>query len=163
MASFGPTSLPGSEHQHHTNKATVIFSYTCVALTSTALFSVLFFFCYQVRNRAPVAAAGAGTGPGQGARRGSVDLARLPEFAYTPSAGHSARGGSGGDGAQCSVCLGTVQAGEMVRLLPLCKHLYHVECIDMWLASHDTCPVCRSEVEPPGDGEPAVTVEQLPV
>ncbi|KAF7096633.1 hypothetical protein CFC21_098542 [Triticum aestivum] len=159
MASFGPTGLPNSEHLRHTNKGTMIFSYTCVGLTGAALFSVIFFFCYQLRNRAPVAAAGAETG-----RRRTVDLAKLPEFAYTHSARHSGKEG-GGEGAQCSVCLGTVQAGEMVRLLPLCKHLYHVECIDMWLASHDTCPLCRAEVEPQppeDDGQPEVTTE-LPV
>ncbi|KAL5199207.1 hypothetical protein ABZP36_020410 [Zizania latifolia] len=66
-------------------------------------------------------------------------------------------GGSSDDGAaQCSVCLGTVQVGEMVRLLPACKHLYHVECIDMWLASHATCPLCRTEVELPTQALPPV-------
>uniref|UniRef100_A0ACD5WU77 Uncharacterized protein n=1 Tax=Avena sativa TaxID=4498 RepID=A0ACD5WU77_AVESA len=159
MASFGPTASPDSEHPHHLNKGTLIFSYTCAGLTGTAIIVVIFFFCYHIRNRAaPVAAAGAETGTA--VRGGSVDLAKLPEFAYTRSARHS---GSGGDGAQCSVCLGTVQAGEMVRTLPLCKHLYHVECIDMWLASHDTCPLCRAEVEPPQeDGQPA-TATELPV
>uniref|UniRef100_A0ACD5WYP5 Uncharacterized protein n=1 Tax=Avena sativa TaxID=4498 RepID=A0ACD5WYP5_AVESA len=154
MASFGPTNLPNSENQRHiTGKGTAIFSYTCVGLTGVVIFSVIFFFCYQVRNRAPVAAAGT---RGRGLR---VDLAKLPEFAYNQSARHSGRG----DGAQCSVCLGTVQGGEMVRMLPLCKHLYHVECIDMWLASHDTCPLCRAEVEPPEtDDKPAMATE-LPV
>ncbi|KAM0920200.1 hypothetical protein ACQ4PT_007657 [Festuca glaucescens] len=155
MASFGPTDLPNSEHDKHASKGTLIFSYTCVSLTAgTAVFAVLFFFCYKICNRAPVAAAAT-------ARRRAVDVAKLPEFAYTRSARHN--GESGGDGAQCSVCLGTVQAGEVVRMLPLCKHLYHIECIDMWLASHDNCPLCRSEVEPPeDDGQPSPTTE-LPV
>uniref|UniRef100_A0ACD6AE43 Uncharacterized protein n=1 Tax=Avena sativa TaxID=4498 RepID=A0ACD6AE43_AVESA len=154
MASFGPGNLPNSEDQRNAGKGTAIFSYTCVGLTGAVIFSVLFFFCYQIRNRAPVAAAGAGTGGRRGRR---VDLAKLPEFAYNRSARHSGRG----DGAQCSVCLGTVQGGEMVRMLPSCKHLYHVECIDMWLASHDTCPLCRAEVEPPEeDGQPST---ELPV
>ncbi|KAM0833804.1 hypothetical protein ACQ4PT_007659 [Festuca glaucescens] len=157
MASFGPTNLPNSENQGHTSQGTAIFSYTCIGLTGAALFSVAFFFCYQFRNRAPVAAAGANNATGGRGR--IVDLAKLPEFAYTKSARHSGRG----DGAQCSVCIGTVEGGEMVRQLPLCKHLYHVECIDMWLASHDTCPLCRAEVEPPDDdGKPAMTAE-LPV
>ncbi|XP_034584029.1 uncharacterized protein [Setaria viridis] len=72
----------------------------------------------------------------------------LPTFAYTVN---GAEGGGGGDlesgaaagGEQCSVCLEDVEAGEMVRQLPVCKHLFHVECIDMWLHSHRTCPVCR--------------------
>jgi hypothetical protein len=157
MASFAPTALPNSEHRHGLNKGTVIFSYTCVGLTGTAIFFVLVFFCYHIRNRAPVAAA-APDADAEGRGR-SVDLSKLPEFAYAPSARHS----GSADGAQCSVCLGTVQAGEMVRMLPLCKHLYHVECIDLWLASHDTCPLCRADVEPPEeDGQPAVEME-LPV
>ncbi|KAM0920201.1 hypothetical protein ACQ4PT_007658 [Festuca glaucescens] len=159
MASFGPTALPNSERAHHINKGTVIFSYTCVGLVGVAIIFVLVFFCYHIRNRAPVAAAAAADTDAAGGRGRSVDLAKIPEFAYTGSARHS----GSGDGAQCSVCLGTVQPGEMVRLLPLCKHLYHVECIDLWLASHDTCPLCRAEVEPPEeDDQPEMTTE-LPV
>lgn len=157
MASFGPTASPSSEQGHHLNKGTVIFSYTCVGLTGAAVLIVVVFFFYHLRHRAPVAAAAAETNTGDRGR--SVDLAKLPEFAYIPSARHSGNV----DGAQCSVCLGTVQVGDMVRMLPLCKHLYHVECIDLWLASHDTCPLCRAEVEPQEeDGQPATTTE-LPV
>ncbi|KAF8642628.1 hypothetical protein HU200_067309 [Digitaria exilis] len=46
----------------------------------------------------------------------------------------------------CSVCLEDVRAGEMVRQVPACRHIFHVGCIDMWLHSHRTCPMCRCVV-----------------
>ena len=48
----------------------------------------------------------------------------------------------------CSVCLEDVRGGEMVRQLPACMHLFHVGCIDMWLHSHRTCPMCRCVISP---------------
>ncbi|TVU08680.1 hypothetical protein EJB05_42091, partial [Eragrostis curvula] len=147
------------EHHPPTN-GTMIFSYTCVGLTGTAIIVVLVIFCrYRVRRRTPVTAAGAEGDTAEEQHQVGVDIAKLPEFAYTESSRR--RSGGGGDGAQCSVCLGAVQPGEKVRRLPLCKHLYHVECIDMWLASHTTCPLCRADVEPPGeDGQAAPAAEQ---
>lgn len=47
---------------------------------------------------------------------------------------------------ECSVCLSGFSEGEDVRKLPKCKHLFHSECIDMWLYSHSNCPLCRAEV-----------------
>jgi hypothetical protein len=47
--------------------------------------------------------------------------------------------GGGEEAATCSVCLGAFESGEKVRLLPVCLHLYHVECIDPWLDAHSTC------------------------
>lgn len=35
----------------------------------------------------------------------------------------------------------------MLRLLPKCKHAFHLECVDTWLGSHSTCPLCRNRVE----------------
>ncbi|TVU08682.1 hypothetical protein EJB05_42093, partial [Eragrostis curvula] len=163
MASpFGPSTISDSEHQT-TTTGTVIFSYICIGLTGTALFCVFFFYFYHhyIRSRAPVATAGAGSS--QEAHHAGVDFSKLPEFVYTES---SRRRSGGGDGAQCSVCLGTVQPGEKVRRLPICRHMYHVECIDMWLASHATCPVCRANVQPPVDGKNAETepppLDELP-
>ncbi|KAK2424654.1 RING-H2 finger protein ATL40 [Trifolium repens] len=49
---------------------------------------------------------------------------------------------------ECAVCLSIVEDEEMMRLLPNCKHSFHVACIDKWLASHSTCPICRTKVEP---------------
>uniref|UniRef100_A0A0E0CIK4 RING-type E3 ubiquitin transferase n=1 Tax=Oryza meridionalis TaxID=40149 RepID=A0A0E0CIK4_9ORYZ len=69
-------------------------------------------------------------------------LAAIPKFAYR----RGAAGGGGGGWAQCAICLGVVRDGEAVRRLPECKHLFHVECVDMWLYSHATCPLCRRDV-----------------
>ncbi|ESW21763.1 hypothetical protein PHAVU_005G097500 [Phaseolus vulgaris] len=52
------------------------------------------------------------------------------------------------DAVECAVCLSVLEDGEHVRLLPNCKHSFHVGCIDTWLASHSTCPLCRTKAEP---------------
>lgn len=51
------------------------------------------------------------------------------------------------EGLECSVCLNVFEESEMLRLLPKCKHAFHVECVDKWLESHSTCPLCRHKVE----------------
>lgn len=68
----------------------------------------------------------------------------LPAFAYNRPLQKKVAD-AGEEAAACSVCLGAFEFGEMVRLLPVCLHLYHAECIDPWLRKHSTCPVCRSE------------------
>ncbi|KAJ0695120.1 putative transcription factor C2H2 family [Helianthus annuus] len=51
---------------------------------------------------------------------------------------------------ECPICLGEFMEGEKVRVLPQCNHGFHVRCIDVWLASHSSCPTCRrSLAEPP--------------
>lgn len=54
------------------------------------------------------------------------------------------------DQSECVVCLGELEDGEMVRLLPNCMHAFHVHCIDKWFLAHTSCPVCRSPVTAPG-------------
>jgi hypothetical protein len=56
--------------------------------------------------------------------------ARLPAFKYSWTVKHRVTGG-GEEAPTCSVCLGAFQLGEKVRLLPVCLHLYHTECIDL--------------------------------
>ncbi|KAK9677881.1 hypothetical protein RND81_11G173800 [Saponaria officinalis] len=44
----------------------------------------------------------------------------------------------------CAVCLINFEDGDYMRTLPHCCHSFHVDCIDVWLRSHATCPLCRS-------------------
>ncbi|XP_021741908.1 E3 ubiquitin-protein ligase ATL42-like, partial [Chenopodium quinoa] len=49
-------------------------------------------------------------------------------------------------GLQCAVCLAEFEDIEILRLLPKCKHGFHIECVDLWLEHHSTCPLCRQRV-----------------
>ncbi|KAL5973909.1 hypothetical protein ACLOJK_030568 [Asimina triloba] len=48
----------------------------------------------------------------------------------------------------CAVCLCEFEADDKLRLLPKCSHAFHLECIDTWLLSHSTCPLCRGSLLP---------------
>ncbi|XP_051128447.1 RING-H2 finger protein ATL2-like [Andrographis paniculata] len=67
-------------------------------------------------------------------------LNSLPVFLYSSGAAEEAA-------VECAVCLSEFEEKEIVRLLPKCRHRFHVECIGMWFHSHSTCPLCRSPVE----------------
>ncbi|MCO5572228.1 hypothetical protein L7F22_025980 [Adiantum nelumboides] len=76
-------------------------------------------------------------------------IASLPTFIYTEAANMadtiddmSQSTGS----LECAVCLSEFQQDEKGRVLPSCKHCFHIECIDMWFYSHSTCPLCRAMV-----------------
>ncbi|XP_019087891.1 PREDICTED: probable E3 ubiquitin-protein ligase RHA4A [Camelina sativa] len=46
----------------------------------------------------------------------------------------------------CCVCLGEFELKEELVEMPSCKHIFHMDCIHLWLYSHNTCPLCRSSV-----------------
>ncbi|KAF7020352.1 hypothetical protein CFC21_033468 [Triticum aestivum] len=50
---------------------------------------------------------------------------------------------------ECAVCLAGLEDGEEARFLPRCGHGFHTGCVDRWLASHTTCPLCRVTVSKP--------------
>ncbi|KAI4382589.1 hypothetical protein MLD38_008535 [Melastoma candidum] len=53
----------------------------------------------------------------------------------------------------CAVCLCEFTEQDKLRLLPSCGHAFHIECIDTWLLSNSTCPLCRGSLYcPPGFG-----------
>ncbi|KAH6833961.1 RING/U-box superfamily protein [Perilla frutescens var. hirtella] len=46
----------------------------------------------------------------------------------------------------CSVCLGEYQAEDRLQQIPACGHTFHMDCIDLWLTTHTTCPLCRQSL-----------------
>ncbi|KAG2728494.1 hypothetical protein I3760_01G207700 [Carya illinoinensis] len=50
--------------------------------------------------------------------------------------------------ADCAVCLSQIFQHEKFRVLPACKHGFHVQCIDTWLKNNPTCPLCRRIITP---------------
>lgn len=49
---------------------------------------------------------------------------------------------------RCSVCLLDYQPDDRLQQIPVCGHTFHMNCIDLWLASHSTCPLCRLSLLP---------------
>nr|XP_034592173.1 NEP1-interacting protein-like 1 [Setaria viridis] len=103
----------------------------------------------RLRTAAPDQPRGAALPDGEPRRAGPA--ADLPSFTYNRSVKHNVTG-SGDEAATCSVCLAAFRVGETVRLLPVCLHLYHVECIDPWLDAHSSCPICRTGTDLAMDG-----------
>jgi hypothetical protein len=43
----------------------------------------------------------------------------------------------------CVICLEDFQKGQLCQVFPVCKHIFHSDCIDHWLQKKLTCPICR--------------------
>ncbi|XP_071727049.1 RING-H2 finger protein ATL30-like [Rutidosis leptorrhynchoides] len=52
-------------------------------------------------------------------------------------------------GLECAICLCEFEDDNVLRLLTKCCHVFHQECIDLWLESHKSCPFCRRGLETP--------------
>ncbi|KAK8965020.1 E3 ubiquitin-protein ligase ATL6 [Platanthera guangdongensis] len=69
-----------------------------------------------------------------------VVLESIPTLVYAEVQEHKI-----GKGAlECAICLNEFENDETIRLLTKCDHVFHQECIDVWLDIHVTCPVCRT-------------------
>ncbi|KAK1379842.1 RING-H2 finger protein ATL16 [Heracleum sosnowskyi] len=59
---------------------------------------------------------------------------------------------------ECAVCLNEFHEQEKLRMIPNCGHLFHIDCIDVWLQNNANCPLCRTSISfahqfPPLDQE----------
>jgi hypothetical protein len=69
----------------------------------------------------------------------AADIQRMPTQVV------GAGGGAASDGDEapsCAICLEEFAPGHVARRLPCC-HSFHRDCVDKWLKSKATCPVCQ--------------------
>ncbi|KAJ7525961.1 hypothetical protein O6H91_17G076100 [Diphasiastrum complanatum] len=135
-------------------------SMAIIVVVVVSAFLFMGFFLFYIRNRwsferriitsfrqqeqaTPGAAAGAGQPNPNGLDRTIVEKFPLMRYASSKAA-NVGRSGS----LDCSVCLTEFQEEEKLRILPKCGHGFHADCIDMWLLSHSTCPLCRISLVP---------------
>ncbi|XP_064292955.1 RING finger protein 44-like [Plodia interpunctella] len=69
----------------------------------------------------------------RGLARAEID--QLPSYKFSPQT-HQ------GEQTSCVVCMCEFEARQTLRLLP-CAHEFHAKCVDKWLRSNRTCPICR--------------------
>lgn len=104
-----------------------------------SLFFIYFLYiCTHRRRRSDIDgnsnAATAGLDP--------ATISSLPSFPY----GSTNKKPS--PGAECAICLSIFQEGDKLKVLPLCRHGFHSDCVDKWLKTRSSCPLCRACVNP---------------
>ncbi|CAI9107660.1 OLC1v1007068C1 [Oldenlandia corymbosa var. corymbosa] len=92
--------------------------------------------------------------PNLAQRRGldEVLIREIPTFKY-----QRIEGDENSSHFECVVCLAEFQDQDMLRLLPKCSHAFHLDCIDLWLQSNTSCPLCRTNIS----GRTRVPVDML--
>ena len=50
----------------------------------------------------------------------------------------------------CSICLNEYQSTDQVAISRKdgCDHMFHKDCLEIWLLKHSSCPYCRMELLP---------------
>ncbi|XVF48794.1 hypothetical protein PTKIN_Ptkin03bG0217300 [Pterospermum kingtungense] len=51
-----------------------------------------------------------------------------------------------GSDAECAICKENLIVGDNMQELP-CKHTFHPPCVKPWLDEHNSCPICRYELQ----------------
>jgi hypothetical protein len=47
---------------------------------------------------------------------------------------------------KCEICHDTIQNGDILRMINVCNHSFHQECVDSWFENNQICPYCRCNV-----------------
>lgn len=139
----------------HGRAVPLLVGLLCLVVVSVAVSLYLRWACRrrqrQRRSNDPEAtsssSAPAPTMPGLDAD----SINRLPVTLYSPPPSALKKKGGGGDtgeeeqaAAECSICIVELVAGDKVKALPPCGHCFHPDCVDAWLRSQPSCPLCRT-------------------
>ncbi|KAL1546054.1 RING-type E3 ubiquitin transferase [Salvia divinorum] len=144
-------SPPDNMYARFSPSMAVIIAVLVAALFFMGFFSIYIRHCYDAGpsvSRGGLSLRGRRAAAARGLDASVIEA--LPTFSYSEVKDHKI-----GKGAlECAVCLNEFEDDETLRLLPKCDHVFHPDCIDAWLASHTTCPVCRANLAPQTGADP---------
>ncbi|KAI3351908.1 hypothetical protein L3Q82_020739, partial [Scortum barcoo] len=66
-----------------------------------------------------------------------ADIEQLPSYRFN-SENHLS------EQTLCVVCFSDFECRQLLRVLP-CNHEFHAKCVDKWLKTNRTCPICRAD------------------
>lgn len=76
----------------------------------------------------------------RGLAKAEIEL--LPSYRFNPETHESEQ-------LSCVVCMCEFESRQVLRVLP-CGHEFHARCVDKWLKSNRTCPICRGDAAESG-------------
>ncbi|XP_067657771.1 E3 ubiquitin-protein ligase RNF38-like isoform X3 [Haliotis asinina] len=68
-----------------------------------------------------------------------ADIKQLPAYYFNSETPRSDL-----DQTSCVVCMCDFESRQLLRVLP-CGHEFHTKCVDKWLKTNRTCPICRAD------------------
>ncbi|KZV29466.1 hypothetical protein F511_03751 [Dorcoceras hygrometricum] len=144
----GVTSPPASQNRAQSSSflSPLLISMVGIVATSIAIIIYHLFlvkYCLRRRRQEPATAAlRAVPLVSAGVEKKVLDAIPVLAFSAVKGGDQYLRLGQ----EECVVCLGELEDEDLVRLLPNCKHAFHVRCIDQWFLAHTSCPLCRSPI-----------------
>jgi hypothetical protein len=70
-----------------------------------------------------------------------------PKAAATEASIELSSSASNANKAACAICILDYKAGDKLKILPDCNHVFHTDCIVPWLTERSGhCPLCRLTV-----------------
>lgn len=128
------------------NEGTIVFAFASFAFIA---FYCVNYFIRRCRDRTAGSAAGDTMEAELSSRRSPRGLdakaiESFPSFIYTEANGIEPGKGE----LKCVVCLNDYKDDETLRLVSPCGHVFHADCVDIWLSYRSTCPICRADVVP---------------
>uniref|UniRef100_A0A8C1GNW7 Ring finger protein 44 n=1 Tax=Cyprinus carpio TaxID=7962 RepID=A0A8C1GNW7_CYPCA len=66
-----------------------------------------------------------------------ADIEQLPSYRFNLENHQSEQ-------TLCVVCFCDFESRQLLRVLP-CNHEFHAKCVDKWLKTNRTCPICRAD------------------
>ncbi|XWS14952.1 hypothetical protein CRYUN_Cryun35bG0052500 [Craigia yunnanensis] len=154
-----PSNLYGSPGSRFNPSMAIIMVVLVTAFFFMGFFSVYIKQCAERRMRGENWDASVNFGRRSRRLTRGLDasvIESFPTFLYSTVKGLKIGKGT----LECAVCLNEFEDDETLRLIPKCSHVFHPDCIDAWLSSHSTCPVCRANLAPkPGETTTCATVE----